>query len=231
MSHNSPEDGAECLCCYDDIDSSNYVEYKASEDGEWLPAKFCQTCVNQLLANQYHIWVNKLETSNCKAEQRRMLKEGPPVNVKDKTALECPDGSEVFRLWYSSDQAEHSAKLDGSLEGDERQAWWDEKKAFLFEEAEEGNVEDGEESEPANQVGSGSGEGRIVQVTSNETAIKTRDGKRASHLEPSQSSVVSSPLVEEEGHLDLQKTKGFSGSRLFALFSCTLCCKSRAKTT
>ncbi|CAM9715984.1 unnamed protein product [Heterosigma akashiwo] len=67
-----------------------------------------------------------------------MLKEGPPVNVKDKTALECPDGSEVFRLWYSSDQAEHSAKLDGSLEGDERQAWWDEKKAFLFEEAEEG---------------------------------------------------------------------------------------------
>ncbi|CAM9715916.1 unnamed protein product, partial [Heterosigma akashiwo] len=43
MSHNSPEDGAECLCCYDDVDSSNYVEYKASEDGEWLPAKFCQT--------------------------------------------------------------------------------------------------------------------------------------------------------------------------------------------
>mmetsp|Transcript_3314 Transcript_3314/g.4663 ORF Transcript_3314/g.4663 Transcript_3314/m.4663 type:complete len:165 (+) Transcript_3314:40-534(+) len=138
--HSEPVDGAECMCCYDDITAENYIEYKASNDGEWLAASFCQTCIEQLLSNQYHIWVNKLETSNCKAEQRRMLSTGPPINISDKTALPCPDDGEVYMLWYSSDKAEHSAKLDGSLEGEARQKWWDDKKEFLFEE-EEGDEE------------------------------------------------------------------------------------------
>ncbi len=37
-------------------------------------------------------------------------------------------------LWFSADGRVKSAKLDGSLEGKERQEWWDEKLAFQFDE-------------------------------------------------------------------------------------------------
>lgn len=38
---------------------------------------------------------------------------------------------EVFQFWFASDDAVHSAKLKGSLEGAERDAFWAEKQAFL----------------------------------------------------------------------------------------------------
>jgi hypothetical protein len=51
--------------------------------------------------------------------------------------MPCPDNAEVALLWYGRDSQEHSAKLEGSLTGTERQVWWDEKLAFRFEEDEE----------------------------------------------------------------------------------------------
>ena len=45
---------------------------------------------------------------------------GPPINLKDAKALECPDNGEVYKLWFITDGEEHSAKLDGSLEGEVR---------------------------------------------------------------------------------------------------------------
>lgn len=29
--HGTPEAGMECACCYDDIESGNYVEYRTGE--------------------------------------------------------------------------------------------------------------------------------------------------------------------------------------------------------
>ena len=50
----------------------------------------------------------------------------------------CPltpsgDGTngEVYSFWFSSDDSVHSAKLKGSLEGEERDKFWAEKQAFL----------------------------------------------------------------------------------------------------
>ncbi|CAM9894947.1 unnamed protein product [Discosporangium mesarthrocarpum] len=136
----------ECLCCYDDITDSNYVEYRTGEGRRstknlhvpWQPALFCEECIGRLLQSQWGKYVEGLAKSTCKAEQRRMLMNGPPINISDPTALPCPEGELVHSLWYASDKEVHSAKLVGSLEGEERQIWWDEKLAFQFDEPDEG---------------------------------------------------------------------------------------------
>src|SRR5687768_13407361 len=115
--HKLPAEGATCMSCWDDIDSSIYVEFKTSENSEWLPSGFCENCVKHLLDNQWELYTSALAKTTCKAEQRRLLKIGPPINIKDHTALACPDGGEVFLIWYMSDGQEHSAKLKGSLMG------------------------------------------------------------------------------------------------------------------
>ena len=54
-----------------------------------------------------------------------------------------PDGTEkgngeVHSLWYMSDGLEHSAQLEGSLTGKDRDRYWDEQKAFyIVDEADE----------------------------------------------------------------------------------------------
>lgn len=52
--------------------------------------------------------------------------------IQDKHALPVGDDEygEVHQLWYMSDRQVHSAKLEGSLEGEERQQWWDEQRQF-----------------------------------------------------------------------------------------------------
>ncbi len=132
--HSKPSEGAACASCWDDVTSDNYVEYKAEESGPWLASQFCATCIEILLDNQWEKYKTSLSTTNCKAEQRRLLERGPPVNISDKNALPCPAGphAEVFKLWYMSDGEEHSAKLKGSLIGEERQKYWDEQKSFYI---------------------------------------------------------------------------------------------------
>lgn len=122
-SHGSPAEGMSCACCWDDITGENYVEYlpyPSSENNHhptWLPSGFCQTCLQHLLKTQFSLWTESLAKSTCLAEQRRLLRRGPPVNVRDDKALPCPNNEEVHKLWYSSTGSEHSAKLEGSLEG------------------------------------------------------------------------------------------------------------------
>jgi hypothetical protein len=73
-------------------------------------------CIHIIISSQWAAYVNTLAKTTCKAEQRRMLTRGPPVNISDKTALPCPDDGEVYSLWYmDSPNIEQSAKLEGSL--------------------------------------------------------------------------------------------------------------------
>ena len=106
------------MCCWDDMDSSNYVEYQGSENSEWFASGFCQMCIEHLLTSQWELYTNALKTTTCKAEQRRLLKCGPPINLKDVKALPCPEDGEVHKLWYMSNGEEKSAKLHGSLIGE-----------------------------------------------------------------------------------------------------------------
>lgn len=118
MAHHTPLEGSTCMSCWDDIDSSNYVEYKATEASSWVASGFCEVCVSYLLKAQWELYTSALAKTTCKAEQRRLLKAGPPVNLKDAKALPTPDDAEIYSLWYASDGQEHSAKLEGSLVGE-----------------------------------------------------------------------------------------------------------------
>ena len=122
--HGTPSEGAACACCWDDLGQETYVEYKTSETSAWLPSGFCINCVNHLLDTQWDVYVNALAKTTCKAEQRRLLAKGPPINLKDTKALPCPDDGEVHSLWFMVDNTERSAKLRGSLVGEVSEAVW-----------------------------------------------------------------------------------------------------------
>jgi len=117
--------------------------------------------VEQLLATQFHDFVNRVKTTDCQAELKRLLGTGPPVWISDKHGFPLDDDDEkndnandddddnnesrVYKLWYASDNMERSAKLDGAVEGEERQILWDELKQFIIVEGkEEGDDENGE---------------------------------------------------------------------------------------
>lgn len=137
---------------------------------KWHPAQYEQSVVEQLLSSQFHTFVNKVKTTDCQAELRRLLAAGPPIYISDKHAMPLPEVSttnvetetttsgtdettateptgdtHIIKLWYASDGEERSAKLDGAVEGEERQKLWDELKKFIIVEGkEEGDDDDGE---------------------------------------------------------------------------------------
>ena len=146
--HGIPLEGSTCMSCWEDMNNEIYVEYRSSIDSQWKPSGYCKMCIEMLIDSQWDTYVNGLANVKCKAEQRRMLQAGPPINLKDKTALPCPDDSEIHSLWYMIDNNEHSAKLKGSLEGEERQKYWEEQKKFYIVDEEEKQ----EESKESNAV-------------------------------------------------------------------------------
>jgi hypothetical protein len=120
------------------------VEYQGYPSLQWRPALFEQAAVEQLLADQFHQFVERVKTTDCQAELRRLLDTGPPCFVSDPNGFPLVEGdTHVLRLWYASDNQERSAKLAGAVEGEEREALWTELKAFLIVEGkEEGDDDD-----------------------------------------------------------------------------------------
>ena len=117
--HSAPLEGSTCMCCWDDLEIANYVEYQSSADSSWYPSGYCVNCIEQLLATQWESYKQSLAKTTCKAEQRRLLTRGPPINISDAKALPCSEeGAEVHSLWYMNDNQVHSAKLTGSLTGE-----------------------------------------------------------------------------------------------------------------
>eukprot|EP00752_Nemacystus_decipiens_P016391 g14653.t1 len=142
MDHGTASEGMECACCYDDIvggKGGNYVEYRTGEGKPWLPSLFCKGCIEVLIKRQWPIYEESLAKATCKAQQKRMLGEGPPTHVHDNTALKCEEGESVHSLWYVGDDGgePQSALLEGAPQGEARQIWWDEKLAFQFDEDDE----------------------------------------------------------------------------------------------
>jgi hypothetical protein len=44
--HSLPAEGGSCMCCWDDLEASTYVEYLSSSEAEWLPAGYCNGMCN-----------------------------------------------------------------------------------------------------------------------------------------------------------------------------------------
>jgi hypothetical protein len=107
---------------------------------------FEQSVVEQLLKEQFHQFVARVKTTDCQAELRRLLADGPPIYISDKHALPLEEGdTHIIKLWFASDNLERSAKLDGAVEGEEREALWQELKEFIIVEGKEEGDDDEEQ--------------------------------------------------------------------------------------
>ena len=127
---------------------------------------YCQQCIDsQFIAQQWQTYLDNISKADCAAALRRLITKAPPINVKD-AGLPCEDSTsapsdpergegEVHSFWYASDGAEHSAKLQGSLVGSERQSFWEDKKGFLA-------ATELEEERAKKEGGGGGGGGAVV---------------------------------------------------------------------
>lgn len=148
--HGKPLDGMSCFCTMEDIteEDGNYVEYQTAPSMKWSPCQYERSVVEHLLTSQFQAFVDKVKTTDCQAELRRLLQSGPPIYLSDKHAMPLPEGdTHIVNLWFASDSQERSAKLEGAVEDEERQILWDELKQFLIEDGKEPGDDDGGEEE------------------------------------------------------------------------------------
>jgi hypothetical protein len=130
-----------------DVDYSfihSTVEYQTAPSMKWSPAMYEQSVIVQLVETQFHYFVERVKTTDCQAELRRLLAAGPPIWVQDKHAMPLIEKGDthIVKLWYQSDNQERTAKLDGAVDGEERQALWDELKEFIIVEGKEEGDDD-----------------------------------------------------------------------------------------
>mmetsp|Transcript_44335 Transcript_44335/g.65256 ORF Transcript_44335/g.65256 Transcript_44335/m.65256 type:complete len:161 (+) Transcript_44335:120-602(+) len=149
--HQIPKEGMCCLCTMEDITTEdlNYVEFQSYPSMKWKPALFELCVVQQLLDTQFTNYINKVKKTDCQAELRRLLKDGPPIYISDKHAFPLDEGdSYVINLWFAKDGEERSAKLTGAVDGAEREELWESLKDFIVVEGkEEGDGDDDDEEE------------------------------------------------------------------------------------
>lgn len=104
--------------------------------------------MEQLLHDQFPKFVERVKTTDCQAELRRLLASGPPVYVSDKHGLPLDDGdTHIVQVWFASTNEERSAILDGALQGEARDALWQELREFVIVEGKEEGDDDDDEDE------------------------------------------------------------------------------------
>mmetsp|Transcript_17791 Transcript_17791/g.23195 ORF Transcript_17791/g.23195 Transcript_17791/m.23195 type:complete len:118 (-) Transcript_17791:1361-1714(-) len=75
---------------------------------------------------QFHDYLKKVEKADCAAEMCRLLDAGPPIYIEEREALPLPnEETHILQLWYMSNNRTISARLEGALDGEERQKLWD----------------------------------------------------------------------------------------------------------
>jgi hypothetical protein len=63
------------------------VEYQLYPSLLWYPCRYEQSVVEHLLKTQFPDFIERVKTTDCQAELRRLLQNGPPVYISDKNAL------------------------------------------------------------------------------------------------------------------------------------------------
>jgi len=151
--HGKPAMDMCCLVTYEDItdEDKNYAEYQCYPSMKWKPALFEMCVVQQMLDDQFHRYVERVKKTDCQAELRRLLKAGPPIYVSDKHGLPMDDDDDthIIKLWYASDGEERSAKLDGAVEGVEREELLESLKQFIIVEGKEAEDDEDADKKPA----------------------------------------------------------------------------------
>lgn len=85
-------DGLECLVSMEDITKDNYVEYLCYPSLQWKASKISQPIIEHLLETQFNDYISRVQKSDCQAELRRLLTQGPPIYISDPYGLPLTDG-------------------------------------------------------------------------------------------------------------------------------------------
>jgi hypothetical protein len=76
----------------------------------------------------------QVSKADCAAALRRAIAEGPPVWMSDRIALPLPAGdTHIVKFWWQETNEETDAKVDGALEGEEREKLWKQQRDCLAE--------------------------------------------------------------------------------------------------
>eukprot|EP00823_Brevimastigomonas_motovehiculus_P004218 TRINITY_DN271_c4_g1_i1.p1 TRINITY_DN271_c4_g1~~TRINITY_DN271_c4_g1_i1.p1 ORF type:complete len:169 (+),score=47.54 TRINITY_DN271_c4_g1_i1:71-577(+) len=132
--HKQPTKGSECAICLSEIDSTNYVEYRAKDNGPWFAAPYCQSCLQSgFIDRQWTTFNDLLVKADCAAAVRRMLKV-IPRRVRDPAAFtECKENGmndEVALFWFASTGQEVSSALKGAPQGKDMEKFLAEKEEY-----------------------------------------------------------------------------------------------------
>lgn len=117
-----------CISCYDNITNENYVLYKDNEISPWKSCNFCEICIINMIETQWELYVQNVATEDCEPTLRKLLNKGPPINLRENSIICDNEQSEVYKFWFAN--SEQSAKLKGSLEGEQRNKWIQDKFSF-----------------------------------------------------------------------------------------------------
>ena len=96
--HGQPADSDVCQCCFDELrikvgeageedEPINYVEYRVSPQHPWQPSGYCEDCLRHLMSLKYKEYLEKVKAADCGRSLRNMLSQGPPLFIRDSTAL------------------------------------------------------------------------------------------------------------------------------------------------
>lgn len=94
----------------------------------WYPAKAASFAVEHMRKTQFKRFMDRLSTTDCAAEMKRLRENGPPLYVEDRNVFPLEESeTHVVRLWYCGEDEEISALLEGAPQpGEEHQKLWDE---------------------------------------------------------------------------------------------------------
>lgn len=122
-----------CAICFDDINENNYVLFTISstENTNWQPCTTCSECVNILLESKWSNYMEAIEKADCYVGLKTLLQHGPPINLRCcELELDNKNKEIEYHEFYINGQIV-SAKLKGSLIGNERDEWIKQQQIVL----------------------------------------------------------------------------------------------------
>lgn len=120
----------ECAAYLIEISDDDYCEYQTS-DGLWHPSPYCSDVIRVLLHNGFKDYLKAIDESTCKAHIRRLMEEGPPTYLRDRSFHTGDNNKVILKVWFKSTDEEIDAIYEGALFGSEREEMWNHHKAIF----------------------------------------------------------------------------------------------------
>lgn len=124
-----------CNICFDDINDHNNVKYRLNQDDLWYDVNCCDLCIKNLLNTLWNTYLNNIKSADCASSLKRLLKHGSPINLRCYDILDLSNSDdenkykEIHELLINNEII--SAKLEGSIIGDDRQKLFDDNCIML----------------------------------------------------------------------------------------------------